>query len=68
MMESMISPAVARTTTNAKGVRAIKKHRIHPAEGQDIRALVLGALIEVKCTVCDNNPNFINGYVISHIA
>jgi hypothetical protein len=34
------SLAVARTTTNARGVHAIKKHKICVAEGQDIRALV----------------------------
>ena len=45
------SPAIARTTTNAKGLHALKKHEILSAEGQDIRALVLGALIEFKRTV-----------------
>ena len=45
------SPAVARTTTNAKGLHAIKKHKIRAAEGRDIRAPVSGAPIEFKRTV-----------------
>ena len=45
------SLAVARTTTNAKGLHEIKKHRIHAAEGRDIRAPVPGAPIEFKRTV-----------------
>jgi len=45
------SPAVARSTTNAKGLHAIKKHKIRPAEGRDIRALVSGTPIEFKRTV-----------------
>ena len=39
------------TTADAKGVRVIKKHNIHPVEVRDIRALVSGAPIEVKRTV-----------------
>jgi hypothetical protein len=35
-------PAVARTTTNARGVHTIKKHKIFLEEGRDIRALVTG--------------------------
>jgi len=38
-------------TTNAKGVRAIKKHKICIAEGREIRAPVSGAPIEFKRTV-----------------
>ena len=45
------SPPVAPTTTIIKGVDANKKHKIRPAEGRDIRALVSGAPIEFKRTV-----------------
>ena len=45
------SSAVARCTTNAKGLYAIKTHKICQAEGVDIRVLVLGAPIEFKHTV-----------------
>ena len=45
------NPAVAPTTTIIKGVDATKKHKIRPAEGRDIRALVSVAPIEFKRTV-----------------
>ena len=43
---------VKHTTTNARGVRTIKKHKICVTKGSDIRAPVLGAPTGFKHTVC----------------
>ena len=45
------SQVVACTTTDAKGLHAIKNHGICAAEGQDIRVPITGATIEFKRTV-----------------